>query len=45
MRAFDVELPGNVQHADVVENQQPEGTDPHPIEVDAPLRPLRAEMR
>jgi hypothetical protein len=45
MAAFDVEPPGHVQHADVVENQQPEGADPDPIEVDAPLRAVRSEMR
>ncbi len=38
MGALDVELPGYVEHADMVEDQQPEGADPDPIEVDAPLR-------
>ncbi len=37
LRALDVPAPGHVEHADVVEDQQPEGADPHPVEVDAPL--------
>ena len=38
VRALDVKAPGNVEHADVVEDQEPEGADPHPIEVDTPVR-------
>ena len=34
MRAFDVKSPGNVEHADVVEDQKPEGADPYPVKVD-----------
>jgi len=38
VRALDMKTPGNVEHADVVEDQEPEGGDPHPIEVYAPFR-------
>jgi hypothetical protein len=38
MRTFDVKPPGHVEHADMVEDQQAEGGDPHPVEVDPPLR-------
>ncbi len=38
MLAFDVEAPGHVQHADVVEDQQAKGADPDPVQIDAAVR-------
>ena len=45
MLAFDMEPPGYVEHADVVEDQEAERRDPHPIQVNAPRHALGGGMR
>jgi hypothetical protein len=37
MRALDVKTPGNIEHPDMVEDQQAESGDPHPVEIDPPF--------
>ena len=33
VNALDVPSPGHIEHADVIENQEPQGEHAHPVEV------------
>jgi hypothetical protein len=45
MRALDVKAPGHIEHADVVEDQNPEGGNPNPIQIDAALSCFGSQPR